>query len=525
MITQREPNEQIGQRVLVGTVSNYVGQFAAYGAWFFLTPFILGKLGPVVYGLWVLAGSVVAYGSLLDFGMWGAIIKYVAEYRARGEQEAARELIATALTLFTLVGLLPVLLAFLLAPLFPVVFNVPPGQEETARWVVLLMGAGIGVFIPCMISLSVLRGLQRYDLVNIVNLVGTIWEVAATITVLTLGGGVIGLVLVNIAGMLVMQLPAIYFINKFAPDLQFGYRGARRRYVRQVVVYSWPLFVVDMANRLQTKTDEITIGALLIVSAVTPYAIVRKLSEATFTLTQQFLRVLLPLASQLDAEQDEPRMRTLYLVGSRLAMAIFLPLAGVLVYLAAPLLAAWVGPAYAENAPVMVLLTGAGYAVVSQGTGVAILKGKNRHRLLAATSISAGLVNLLLSVLLARPFGLLGVAFGTLLPALVENFLLILPYVARILHIDARTIVRQVYLPVLIPLLPMMALLYLLQLAVPPEGWVAMGLTAIVGVGSYSLAYLFVGASVQERSMIRRATWQAIQIVGGQLRRFLQPTG
>src|SRR5688572_13294473 len=116
-------DKAIRQRVLVGTVSNYAGQLIAFAALFFLTPFILRQLGATVYGLWALISSVVAYGSLLDFGIWGAIIKYVAQYRAQGEIEEARRLISTAVLLYTLLGLAAVALAAAVAPLFPVLFN------------------------------------------------------------------------------------------------------------------------------------------------------------------------------------------------------------------------------------------------------------------------------------------------------------------------------------------------------------------------------------------------------------------
>src|SRR5215210_4950869 len=91
----------IRRRVLSGTLANYVGQFVTLGTGFVLTPFVLHQLGASSYGLWVLAGSVVAYGSLLDLGISTAVVKYVAEYRARGETEQAHGLVATALCLYT----------------------------------------------------------------------------------------------------------------------------------------------------------------------------------------------------------------------------------------------------------------------------------------------------------------------------------------------------------------------------------------------------------------------------------------
>ena len=50
-------------------------------------------------------------------------------------------------------------------------------------------------------------------------------------------------------------------------------------------------------------------------------------------LTEQFMKVLQPLASQLHAENDAARLRALYLIGSRLSLAIAVPLAVTLILL------------------------------------------------------------------------------------------------------------------------------------------------------------------------------------------------
>ena len=78
-------DRQIRRRLLIGTTSNFIGQMVIFLVSFLLTPFLLTKLGAADYGLWVLLGSIVAFGSILDFGLWGTVIKYVAEYQARGD--------------------------------------------------------------------------------------------------------------------------------------------------------------------------------------------------------------------------------------------------------------------------------------------------------------------------------------------------------------------------------------------------------------------------------------------------------
>jgi hypothetical protein len=46
-------------------------------------PFNIAHLGTSAYGLWMLTASITAYFSVLDMGYSGALVKFVAEYRAR----------------------------------------------------------------------------------------------------------------------------------------------------------------------------------------------------------------------------------------------------------------------------------------------------------------------------------------------------------------------------------------------------------------------------------------------------------
>src|SRR5512147_3086006 len=115
-MTGKPHRQTMTRHVILSSLSNYVGKSINLIAWFILTPFILNQLGDRSYGLWVLVGSVTAYGFLLNFGITDAITKYVAEYRAKGEIEQASSIIATGLLLNVGLGLLLIFGSVLFAP-------------------------------------------------------------------------------------------------------------------------------------------------------------------------------------------------------------------------------------------------------------------------------------------------------------------------------------------------------------------------------------------------------------------------
>src|SRR5262245_4127254 len=389
----------IGNRVLRNVISNWIGKSLWLLSGFLLTPFILDRVGAVEFGLWALANSVMSYGLLLEFGIGWSVIKYVAEFKARGRAEDARALVATALRLYSWLGLAALVLSLAVAPLFPRLFNVPGDLRSEAVWVVLLMGVGLAISIPCTITTSVRRGLQRYDVVGLLASVATLLSAIGTVLVLVLGGGLVGIVAVSVAVTIVIQIPSIVFIYRIAPDVPISWRGARHEWVRTVASFSSWMFVMDVATRVQTKVDVLVIGAFLPISSVTPYALCRRLSEIGQIVSDQLVQVMVALAAELKADDDAVRLRELYVTGTRLTVALFLSIGCVFSVLARPLLTLWVGAGYADYARLVPILVLATLLNTSQWTAATILQGIGRQRPLAIASDCGAIGNAELSII------------------------------------------------------------------------------------------------------------------------------
>jgi len=298
-----------------------------------------------------------------------------------------------------------------------------------------------------------------------------------------------------------MQVPSVILIRRIAPDLHFGWRGASRKLVRSVVSYSVAIFGINLGGRLQSKTDAIVIGATLPVSFITPYAIALGLSDVARLLTDQFMKVLLPLASELHAERDLTRLRSLYTASTRLTLVIFLPIALVLVILARPILTVWVGPAYAPYSDLVLILTLASLIDTSQWPAGAILQGIARHRALAILSVISGLGNLALSIALVYPLGLRGVALGTLIAITLDAACFVIPYTLRVLSVSPFTLLRTIVLPALLPALPMAAVLYGCTLVFQLNSLIALVVAAAAAGLVYLAAYLALGATATEKQI------------------------
>ena len=57
-----------------------------------VTPIIVGALGTEQFGIWALIGSILGFIGLLDFGIGPSVIRFAAEQRGRGARDETSEL-------------------------------------------------------------------------------------------------------------------------------------------------------------------------------------------------------------------------------------------------------------------------------------------------------------------------------------------------------------------------------------------------------------------------------------------------
>jgi O-antigen/teichoic acid export membrane protein len=295
----------------------------------------------------------------------------------------------------------------------------------------------------------------------------------------------------------------IWFIHRAEPQLRYGLRRPSRVLVRRVASFSSALFFLNAAERVHTKTDEFVIGGFLPVAAVAPYSVARRLAELPQLLTLQFVNLLLPLASQLDAEDDRHRLRTLYLTGTRIALVTYLPIAVGLMVLAHPFIAAWVGTGYAHASIVVVILGFAGLLAMLAWPGNLMLQGMARHRVLTAYAVPAAILNIGLSIALIHPLGVKGVALATLV-ALGLQSCFFLARATRVIELSFRELVRKALAPAALPAIPMVATLFALRALVDPHSLLGVVFVGGTGGAVYLATYLWVGASPSERELAQR---------------------
>jgi O-antigen/teichoic acid export membrane protein len=236
----------------------------------------------------------------------------------------------------------------------------------------------------------------------------------------------------------------------------------RRSRLREVTGFSIYASIIDWANKLNYQMDQVVIGVFLGSTYVAVWAPAERIISGVQRLTNQLNGVLFPTIVDSNTSRRDERLRQILLQGTRLSLAMVVPVAVCLIMLADPLVHAWLkhnADKVAGCIPVIQILAVAVTIRVGNSTGTTLLKGAGEHRLVAWANLGTGVVNLILSVVLIRSFGLTGVAWGTLIPIAAAAFFVLYPAACRRVGLPlGRAIVHSI-LPAVWPALIVAGLL------------------------------------------------------------------
>ncbi|HVG27016.1 MAG TPA: oligosaccharide flippase family protein [Acidobacteriaceae bacterium] len=449
---------------------NWIGTVANLAVGFFLSPFILHRLGDIAYGVWVLAVSTVAYLSLLDLGMQSSVLRFVSKGHTQGDHESASAALSAALWVRLRISGLVLLLSFSLAALFPTLFKIPGSLAADARIAVITIGFTMALSMSVGVASGVLSGLNRYDLQNYVTLLQTAIRVTGVVLLLRSGHGIVAIALCELFATCVGLVLLIILARRLYPQLTLSFRRPRRETLRMVWSYSAYAFLTTVAVQLVYQSDNLVVGAFVSASAVTFYAIANSLCRYATQIVGSIAGTFVPAASTYEAAGDTEALVNLYIYGTRATLVISLPILATFLLRGHRFIQLWMGPEYAgSSGDILILLTVPLLFAYANRTASSIAYGVEKHKLTAIWAIIEGVANLILSITLVHFYGLYGVALGTLIPSVIVHLGFWPWYTSKLVNIGISEVIWRVWGPIFLAIIPFALISYAFERALPPH--------------------------------------------------------
>ena len=429
----------------------------------FLSPFILHHLGDEAFGLWVLIFSLTGYYGLFDLGIRSSIVRFVAKYTATNEQDELNHLINTAMFSYGGVALASLVVTLIATYYVNSIFRISGGSIATARWLLLMVGVSVSLGFPLGVFGGILEGLQRFYLLNLTTVSSTLMRALLIVVALEHGRGLLTVALITVCFPLINQLVNAGAVFRLLP-LRLGPQYVDRSTLRKIASYSGTTFLIIVAARLRFKTDALVIGTFVSATAITYFTIGSRLVDYASELVSSLAQIFVPMSSQSHARGDVEGLRKMLVLGNRACASIIFPVTAILTILGKSVIEVWVGPKYiATSYPVLLVLLYPTTLMLVQHTSGRILWGMAKHHTWAWVALAEGAANLILSVILVHPYGILGDAVGTAIPLTCSMILFLPQHLCRLVGIKLRTYLYQAFSLPIAMCLPVIAVLLLMR--------------------------------------------------------------
>jgi len=446
--------------VLRNIGSNWVVTLVSIGATYLLTPFVIHRLGQEGYGIWTLITAMTGYISLLALGVPMACVRYLAQHVTERNSQKVNEAIGSCAALYLMMGAVAVLVGAAMTGIFLRVYEIPVGlHRETllacAVMVVLVASAFIG-----LLPEGIMFAHHDFVLRNVIKIGGVLLRLSLTIGLLALNTSLFVLASIQFACFVFDFSLSWFLIRRRYPSVRISLRDVDRRMVRQILSFSLYVLLLNAGARLCFETDALVIGAFLGVGSIPFYAVANSLVVYLMDFVIAIAAVMMPMTTRLHTEGNWDQLRQVFLTWSKVALSLTMMVGLFLIVLGPRFIGWWIDRSFEQPAGqiLQILMVSSLLFLPVRGVALPVLMGLGSPKIPTLVFLATGVLNLVLSVLLARPLGLIGVALGTAIPNVLFA-IVILVIACRELGISVGQYMKYVVPRAAFGTLPVLALL------------------------------------------------------------------
>jgi O-antigen/teichoic acid export membrane protein len=342
-----------GRLLVRNVVLSITGNIGSGLVFVVVSPAIVNGLGIERYGLLALVWAVLGYFKP-DWGIAQSTTMCVAKAIGENRAERVRPIVVTSLVCALGAGLVAGATLWLLVPALLAVLKISPGLRTEAASI--LRVSSVALAIPFL--LGPLRGAlaasQRFDVLNVLKLAGTLANAAVFLGAIRLGAGLYAIVVWLAIKDFAIWIAYAAWCHRSLPS--GNGRVFDRSFVGELVSLGGWLNAYQFARLALQHLEPLVVGSVLTLAAVGYYAAPNQLVSMLSIIPGSVVEILFPAYCALRVASTA-RLLTVFRHGLRLQTLAVTGIAGVLIVFARPILGLWLGPSFAESVPVLRVLS------------------------------------------------------------------------------------------------------------------------------------------------------------------------
>jgi len=375
--------------------------------------------------------------------------------------------IGGCLGLYLLVGAGALLVGAGLFVFFSLTYHIPPTLRFDAGVAFGVTVLYVSVWFVGLLPEGIFAAHDDFVVRNLVKLAAVVLRLGLTLGLLALRLKLVMLAAIQLACLAFDFSASWLIIRRRYPGTRLTLGDFDWKVVRRILSFSLYVLLLQAGMRLSFETDSLVIGAFRDVGLIPYFTVGNSFIIYLMDFIVAIAAVVMPTATRLKTQGRTVELQETFLKWSKVALSLTLMAGLFLIVLGPRFIAWWIDPSFEGPAGQVLQILMLSYLIFLPVRAVAlpILMGLGKPGLPAVGFVVTGVVNLGLSVLLVRPWGLAGVALGTAIPNVLFAGL-VLMQACRELDTPLPVYLRYVVPRAVFGALPALALLLWFKLGV-----------------------------------------------------------
>jgi O-antigen/teichoic acid export membrane protein len=390
-------------------------------------PLTVGYLGGERYGAWVTIASVLTFLSITDLGLAASLTNALGKAQAEDAQDRGQRYVSSAFLMLSLIALAVLILANTLAPSIAA-FLFPNLQSSLAQAEIIpAVMIALSIFalnLPFLVNARVLAAHQESALANLWNIAGSLGNLAALLAVIWFRGGLPWLVFGCFGlGLAANITCAIWLFGFHKPWLRPKLASVDPALVKNLFSDGWKFFVIGIGWMVNWQTDNMVISHFLGAAQVTPYAVTFSLFAMATGLQTLAYPSLWPAYTEAFAQGDYAWIRQTLRSNFKFSFFSSIAIVGVLTIFGSEIIRLWAGAAAVPPFSVIIWMALWRLMLSTLLVGSCLLNATGHLKGMTIYGTITAVLNLTLSILLAKTYGITGVIAATVIAFAVANYI------------------------------------------------------------------------------------------------------
>lgn len=421
-----------------GAILSYLSLFLSTFIQILYTPIMLRLLGQSEYGLYTLANSVIGYLGVLDFGLGNAIIRYTAKYRALDDKEGEYNLNGMLIIVYSIIAVIVILAGCLIVNNIEYIFSnsLSIKEQSTMKILIMIMVINLAISLPFGIFGAIVTAYERFTFQKILSILRSILNPFVMLPLLFMGYKSVGMIVATTVINIIYICVNVYYCFKVL-KVKIKFNNIELSLFKEIFGYSFYVFLNMIVDKIYWSTDQLILGIVSGTTMVSIYAIGSQINSYYMQFSTAISGVFLPRVTQMITKNvSNKEISNLFIKIGRIQYLILTFIMMGFVIIGKDFIYLWAGEGYESSyyivLAVMIPLT----IPLIQNLGVTILQAKNMHKFRSNLYIVIALLNLIISIPLAKLFGGFGCALASGVCFFIGNGLIMNIYYYKKINID-----------------------------------------------------------------------------------------